>query len=51
MTLHNRIILEKIAELCEEASEEVRTDNEAEEDILTKCDALNDAICSYFGCD
>lgn len=41
--------LRKIADLCNIASEEIYTENDEEEAILSKCDELVDMIDEYFG--
>lgn len=41
--------LRKIADLCNIASEEICTENDEEEAILSKCDELVDMIDEYLG--
>ena len=47
MTDANKELLRKIADLCDEASETIATENQHEEEILNTCDKLIELIDNY----
>lgn len=44
MKADDKEFLANIANLCEQASEQIHTENEKEEEVLTLCDKLMEAI-------
>lgn len=47
MTKEARNLLQQIADLCEQASEEIHVETQEEDDILTTCDKLMEQIDEY----